>query len=322
MNSQRTFEHIQVQEIGDGVFAILPTESGYAGANAGVIALGDRTLIVDTLLTPAACRELLAAGQYVTGRQATVAVNTHYHSDHVWGNQACSDDMEIIASAGTRDLLLAAGAAEIDWYRQTAPAEIARVAGQLALLADNHTAAAERRRRRLETGQRFYRAALDAIDGFILRPPTLTFAQRIILHGSRRCVDIICCGAGHTGSDSVALVADADILFAGDLVTVGAHPYLPDGDLAGWQNALRQLEALHPKLIVPGHGAVGDARSLAEMQAYLTALAQLAADAATGGDHALAATPIPAAFAHWEFAAFFAQNLRFLCEHFRKALVL
>lgn len=328
MNPQRTFEHIQVKEIGAGVFAVLPTQSGCAGANAGVIDLGDRTLIVDTLLTPAACRELLRAAQHVTGRRATAAVNTHYHSDHVWGNQACDDDMEIIASNGTRALLVEAGPAEIDWYRQTGPAEIARIDAQLTLLIGNDTAVAARRRERLEAGRRFYQAALNAIDGLTLRLPTLTFVQRMALHGSRRPVEIICCGVGHTRSDSVVWVNDAAILFAGDLVTVVAHPYLPDGDLAGWQHALHELKALRPKLIVPGHGDVGDAAALTEMQDYLNVLAQLAADALAqeqqtpaGNNDVPAPLPIPTRFAHWEFAAFFAQNLRFLYQEYRKALV-
>jgi hypothetical protein len=65
------------------------------------------------------------------------------------------------------------------------------------------------------------------------------------------------------------------------------------------------------------------------MRVYLDVVSLLAVGALlrdrlspVGEGDAPASTPIPARFAHWEFAAFFAQNLRFLYQEYRKASTL
>lgn len=76
--------------------------------------------------------------------------------------------------------------------------------------------------------------------------------------------------AGHTPGDIIALVDDADVLFAGDLCFFGVTPLGFQGDPATWADVLEAIADLQPR-IVPGHGPVGtggDARTLA---AYLRA---------------------------------------------------
>jgi cyclase len=74
--------------------------------------------------------------------------------------------------------------------------------------------------------------------------------------------------SGHTSGDLLALVAGADVLFAGDLCFFGVTPLAFQGDPAVWAEMLGSLPAL-ASTIVPGHGPIGGADEVYELQAYL-----------------------------------------------------
>jgi cyclase len=74
--------------------------------------------------------------------------------------------------------------------------------------------------------------------------------------------------AGHTAGDLMALVDDADILFAGDICFFGVTPLAFQGDPAAWAGVLEAVGELAGR-IVPGHGPVGTADDVHELQAYL-----------------------------------------------------
>lgn len=73
---------------------------------------------------------------------------------------------------------------------------------------------------------------------------------------------------GHTAGDVMVLVADADILFAGDLCFFGVTPLAFQGDPATWADVLDVVSEL-ADTIVPGHGPVGGAAEVAQLQEYL-----------------------------------------------------
>jgi glyoxylase-like metal-dependent hydrolase (beta-lactamase superfamily II) len=66
----------------------------------------------------------------------------------------------------------------------------------------------------------------------------------------------------------MALVADCDLLFAGDLCFFGVTPLAFQGDPATWADVLDAVADL-ADVIVPGHGPVGSATEVRELQAYL-----------------------------------------------------
>jgi len=74
--------------------------------------------------------------------------------------------------------------------------------------------------------------------------------------------------SGHTKGDVMALIADADILFAGDLCFFGVTPLAFQGDPATWADVLEVVAEL-ADVIVPGHGPVGSAAEVRDLQAYL-----------------------------------------------------
>jgi cyclase len=73
---------------------------------------------------------------------------------------------------------------------------------------------------------------------------------------------------GHTEGDLMALVADVDVLFAGDLCFFGVTPLAFQGDPKMWADVLDAVAEL-AETIVPGHGPVGGEKEVRELQEYL-----------------------------------------------------
>jgi glyoxylase-like metal-dependent hydrolase (beta-lactamase superfamily II) len=93
--------HFKLESLADGVYAAMSTYTGGTPSNNGIVDLGDRVIIFDTSLTPQAAADLRAAAETVTGRPVGLAINSHYHADHVQGNQVF-EDVEIYATALTQ----------------------------------------------------------------------------------------------------------------------------------------------------------------------------------------------------------------------------
>ena len=75
---------------------------------------------------------------------------------------------------------------------------------------------------------------------------------------------------GHTNGDLLVLIADEDVMFAGDICFFGVTPLAFQGDPAAWAHVLDAVAEL-ADVIVPGHGPVGGETEVRELQAYLRA---------------------------------------------------
>jgi glyoxylase-like metal-dependent hydrolase (beta-lactamase superfamily II) len=87
-------------------------------------------------------------------------------------------------------------------------------------------------------------------------------------------VEVLHRHGGHTPGDSVVWLPDQGVAYAGDIVYVdrvlGLHPV---SNTKNWLASFAMLEALSPRLIVPGHGSVTDlARARAQTRDLLLAL--------------------------------------------------
>jgi len=58
-----------------------------AACNSGLLDLGGTTAVFDTSLTPTAARDLDQAVRSSLGRRPSLVINSHWHLDHVLGNQ-------------------------------------------------------------------------------------------------------------------------------------------------------------------------------------------------------------------------------------------
>lgn len=79
----------------------------------------------------------------------------------------------------------------------------------------------------------------------------------------------------HTPMDVALWFPDTQVLIAGDLSFIGVTPLAIHGLLSGWIEALNTLITLQPRVVVPGHGRVGDARDLLTLCNYLQAVLKM-----------------------------------------------
>jgi glyoxylase-like metal-dependent hydrolase (beta-lactamase superfamily II) len=299
--------HFGLEPLADGVWACVHRAGGWAVGNAGIIDLGDATLVFDAGLTPEAGEELAAAARTLTGRAPTQLLLSHYHNDHLRGFQAFSG-APLIASEATRALVDTLGREEL-----TSDLEhgAARLVETRALEHDGDPV----RRAAARTFVPYWEALVATAPRIALRLPEVTFEGRLRFHGARRRADFVSLGAGHTPDDAVLILPDDGVVFCGDLLFVASHPYLADGDPEGWLRALGVLKGIGAARYVPGHGPVGTAADLDALSAHIAGLQATAEalhrDGVTSSD---LGDPRPGdASLDWDFAfPFYRSNVRFL----------
>ena len=96
-------EHFDLHQLANGVYAAIATPGGAAYSNAGIVDLGDQTLIFDTFETPQAAADLRAAAEALTGHPATGVIISYAHADHWCGNRVFDPRTPIISSHGIRE---------------------------------------------------------------------------------------------------------------------------------------------------------------------------------------------------------------------------
>lgn len=120
---------------------------------------------------------------------------------------------------------------------------------------------------------------------------------------------------GHSnGTDVVAYIPDAKVLFTGDISFNQIFPFVGDGDIQAWQGTLYRLISTYPEAkVVPGHGEVGDRTTLQEQQAYFTDLEKLALGWKARGlskEQAIAqSSKIPDAYKDYKFKPLYASEI-------------
>src|SRR5687768_8061810 len=92
-------ENFKIEQIVPGVWAAIQNDQyGRAICNAGIIDLGDKTVIFDPFMNPEAARELKEVAEQLTKRPVSLVINSHYHNDHIRGNQVFSPEATIIST--------------------------------------------------------------------------------------------------------------------------------------------------------------------------------------------------------------------------------
>lgn len=303
-----TSRHFHIEKLADGVYAAIHAEEGWAISNAGIIDLGDTTLVYDAFNTPHAAKDLVNAAMYFTGHPVKLLINSHYHDDHVWGNQAFSTDVDIISTAKTRTLIITEGLNQVRLYNETAQKELESLKVQLSH-ADDETL-----RRDLKRFIVSYQGILATLPILKLRLPNLTFTGEMTFHGSKRSANLITYDGGHCGSDAILYLPEDKIVFMEDTLFVDCHPYLADGDPEVILRILSEVKLLKPAIVVPGHGPTGNIEQLDLLDSYIHHLRALVGNAIDRGatEEEIAKIPVPPKYQSWSLQAFFATNLLFL----------
>jgi cyclase len=306
-----TSKHFYLQPLADGIYAAIAKTGGSAISNSGLIDLGDQTLIFDTTMTPQSGNDLLQAAANLFGRSRSLIINSHYHNDHIWGNQVFSGDGPVISTRRTRNLIATAGMEEFQYYSQHSGERYKSLQAEYLHTTD------PKQRKNLEFWVGYYKSLMDTLPHLKVCMPTITFEDRLEIQGNQHKAELIEFVGGHTDSDSILYLPEEGIIFTSDLLFTDCHPYLADGDPQQTLHALQEIEQLDGSHFVPGHGPVGNRSHLRMMIDYIEychECAQLLTYDEQTIDDQIAEIQLSKSFQGWDYPNFFQSNLRFLCE--------
>ena len=102
--------------------------------------------------------------------------------------------------------------------------------------------------------------------------PDVTYRDGLAIWPGGRKVEILA-RPGHTGGDSIVVLRDAGVVFAGDLVWRNTVPNCIDADTAAWEGTLNGfLEDFPAAVFVPGHGDLARALDVRFFRDYVGGL--------------------------------------------------
>ncbi|MCL6459231.1 MAG: MBL fold metallo-hydrolase [Gorillibacterium sp.] len=301
-------DYFKLDHVEQGIWAAIAIPGSGALGNAAIIDLGDGVLVVDTFCLPQAAELLRQAAEELTGKWVKYIVNTHFHGDHHYGNQVFKDST-IISTGGTRDRLSELKPTDSEEWQLGLKGQIEAFRGILAVQHDQRVIKALGEE--ISDKENLYTAIPNV--RFVLA--SITFSDRMVIHGSTRTAEVFTFGGGHTKSDALVYVPDQKVLIAGDLVLGKSHPAMLHGDPPSWLDILNRLQKeLEIAFVIPGHGDVTDKASLKEMKDYLTDIQIYAKQGAQSGESidAWLEKGIPEPYDEWKLPHVYEWNLRWL----------
>lgn len=231
-------------------------------ANAVIVLGPEGALVFDGGGFPVqgeAVRDRLKA---LTDKPLLYVVVSHWHGDHnrgIWPLLDAWPDAEIVATAFTKAAMEAPLLQKLTKDEQGGGAKATEDAVAAALkegkAIDGSPVDTQEARAYWERFLVDSAATLPQIAAMRIIPPTLTFENTLTLDVGGRAVQLIHFGPGNTKGDAVLHVPDAGVVAVGDLI-VEPVPYGFGSYPKAWAGVLRQIKALSPRVIVPGHGAI------------------------------------------------------------------
>jgi glyoxylase-like metal-dependent hydrolase (beta-lactamase superfamily II) len=235
-----------LHDLGTGAYAWLAARGSWGWSNAGLIADGGESLLVDTLFDLQLTDEMLRAMRAAepgAGHIGTL-VNTHANGDHCHGNELVTG-AKIIASS--------ASAAEMAELPPEAMAAIMATARDMGPVGEYF----------LHCFGQF------RFDDIQYTPPTDTFDGELALKVGDKPVQLIEVGPAHTRGD-VLVYSPADrAVFTGDILFIEGTPVMWQGPVANWIRACRLIEDMDVEQIIPGHGPITDKNGVVAVRQYL-----------------------------------------------------
>ena len=254
-------EEYTLTPISDGVYSFIAPESdsGVVQSNCTLIIGDDAALLVDSGQFPSLAQRMVADTKKLTPKPVRYLVNTHWHFDHVWGNDAFRNaypGVAIISTEFTRELVESEGPKTIKNQPavnrdQAAEARKAVADGKLPdgrVLDDNQKQYLTRLADTLEHVNAEFPNTVHV-------PPVIGFEKKITINLGNLTAEVLWLGRANTAGDAIIWLPDSKILLTGDTVVYPA-PFAFGSYMSEWPATLQKMIDLHPATIIPGHGPV------------------------------------------------------------------
>ncbi|HEY2646322.1 MAG TPA: MBL fold metallo-hydrolase [Candidatus Acidoferrales bacterium] len=222
-----------LKKVSDHVYVI----EGYP--NVAIVVGSRATLVVDTGLGERNGATVLRAEQKVAKGPILYLTNTHFHAEHTSGESAFPPSTIIIRNKAQQDEMDQGVAAHVELFKK---------------MSDQN---------------------MSLLQNVKFRPPDVVYDRDAKIDLGALTARMFWRGAAHTKGDQLIFVEEDSVLIPGDIVQKNIFPIMPNADssVKGWLSLLDQVEALHPKFIVPDHGpAIVDASQIGIVRAYFLAL--------------------------------------------------
>ncbi|MGK2927864.1 MAG: MBL fold metallo-hydrolase [Lysobacterales bacterium] len=280
---------VRLEPVADGIYVAIRPESTRQPVmgNGTVIVNDDHVVVVDGNGSPLLADRVIAAIRAVTDLPVRYLVVTHWHGDHNLGSHSYLEawpELEIISHRFAREAMLGAPMAYVEEYKVEIPEYMKQLAERLEQgVGADGAPLADYQQRELADLVHHADVFLQEIEASRVTPPTMTFEQELVLRGGGRAIEIRHPGKGNTAGDAYVWLPQERILVTGDLV-VHPTPYGFYSYPRSWAAVLEGLQALQPRLVIPGHGEVmRDTGYLARLQALMSDVADQAAVAVAAG---------------------------------------
>lgn len=252
--------NFRVEQIAKGVYALLRNDPPglMCDGNSGFIVNDDHVIVVDA---PESSREVIKAIKKITDKPVKYVINTHWHDDHIIGNQVYKEaypNVEFIAHSSALTYLPEQGLKNRNAMLQSAPGGLAYIK---TLLEKGESFGGgkitEEEKESIKSDIKLVEQYLEVVPKAEIILPTKTFQDSLTLESKNRIVKLISFGGGHTAADIIVYLPNEKIVFSGDLVI---HPIpLVGGEqslIKEWSRSLNKIIDLNSNAIIPGHGDV------------------------------------------------------------------
>jgi len=236
-----------LSDLGNNIYCYLQPDGGWGWSNAGLIADGDESLIVDTLFDEDLTLEMLDSMKSAEPKgmkNIRALINSHSNGDHCNGNN-CVDTDEVISSEATLE--------EMSHESPEMMAALLKQAPEMGTLGKYF----------LECFGSFN------FEGVTKRLPNTTFTGQTKRQVGDKIVELIEVGPAHTNGDVLVHVPTDKVVFTGDILFIEGHPILWAGPVKNWINACDRIISMEVDFVVPGHGPVTDNRGVKAVRDYL-----------------------------------------------------
>jgi len=236
-----------LSDLGNNIYCYLQPDGGWGWSNAGLIADGDESLIVDTLFDEDLTLEMLDSMKSAEPKgmkNIRALINSHSNGDHCNGNN-CVDTEEVISSEATLE--------EMSHESPEMMAALLIQAPEMGTLGKYF----------LECFGSFN------FEGVTKKLPNTTFTGETQRQVGDKIVELIEVGPAHTNGDVLVHVPSDKVVFTGDILFIEGHPILWAGPVKNWINACDRIISMEVDFVVPGHGPVTDNRGVKAVRDYL-----------------------------------------------------